>query len=76
MSRRPGSRGHAPRAGEIYFEHYHVGAFARVCAIDAATGTEVVIMGPVTADPRNLEDVALRKLKARLKRAGQGPKGT
>lgn len=70
--RRPAD-GPTPKAGEIYFEHYHVGTFAKVSAIDAATGTEVVIAGPVNADPRALEEVALRKLRARLARDRKGP---
>ena len=38
----------------------------RVCAVDAGTGIEVVIMGPATASQNDLKTLALRKLKARL----------
>ncbi len=55
-------------AGEIYFEFKALGAFVRVSAIDAATGTEVVVMGPVSGRQADLERVALAKLRARLGR--------
>lgn len=57
-----------PRAGEVYFEHITLGAYARVNAIDAATGIEVTVMGPVNSERRLLELTALRKLQLRLKR--------
>jgi hypothetical protein len=40
----------------------------KVAAIDAATGVEVTIMGPVSAAQADLEQLALAKLKARLAR--------
>ena len=39
-------------------------------AIDAATGTEVSVMGPASAAQADLERLALAKLKARLAREG------
>ncbi len=53
---------------EVLFEFTPVGAVVRVAAIDAATGIEVTVMGPVTAARSDLERLALRKLKARLAR--------
>jgi hypothetical protein len=52
----------APR--EVYFEF---GASVRVAAIDALTGIEVTAIGPATAARADLEQLALAKLKARLK---------
>lgn len=43
----------------------------KVIAVDAATGIEVVIMGPVTASQNDLKRVAIRKLKAQLKKASE-----
>lgn len=53
---------------EVYFEFTAVGAAMRVAAIDAETGLEVTIMGPVSASRGDLERLALQKLKARLAR--------
>ena len=55
---------------EVYFEFTVVGATVRVAAIDAQTGTEVIVMGPASASRADLERLALAKLKARLKSAG------
>lgn len=55
--------------GEIYFEFQHVGKAVRVAAIDAKTGTEVVIMGPATASQDELQRVALQKLKTQMAKA-------
>jgi hypothetical protein len=54
--------------GEVYFEFTAIGAVVKVAAIDAATGTEVSVMGPGSAGPSDLEQLALAKLKARLAR--------
>jgi hypothetical protein len=53
--------------GEIYFEFTAIGRSVKVSAIDAATGTEVSIMGPATASRADLQRLALQKLQARLK---------
>lgn len=56
-----------PDSGRIvYFEHTVVGAYVRVAAICAETGTEVVVMGPVGAALHDLERLARRKLERRL----------
>jgi hypothetical protein len=59
----------APR--EVYFEFTQIGASVKVAAIDAATGIEVTVIGPATAAPSHLQQLALAKLKARLARAGE-----
>jgi hypothetical protein len=56
----------ADREGEVYFEFTQVGASVRVAAIDGATGIEVTVVGPASAAARDLERLALAKLKARL----------
>jgi hypothetical protein len=60
-----------PSAGEpreVFFEFTAIGATVKVVAIDAATGTEVSVMGPSSAAQSDLERLALGKLKARLAR--------
>jgi hypothetical protein len=56
--------------GEIYFEFVAVGRHVKVSAIDAATGTEVSVMGPATASQSDLQRLALQKLQARLRSGG------
>jgi hypothetical protein len=53
---------------EVYFEFMAIGSTVRVTAIDSVTGIEVVTMGPKTASQSDLQQLALAKLKARLKR--------
>jgi hypothetical protein len=53
--------------GEVYFEFVAVGRHVKVSAIDAATGTEVSVIGPATASQADLQRLALQKLQARLK---------
>jgi hypothetical protein len=60
--------GSAPKAGEVYFEMTTVGSSVRVAAIDAATGIEVVAIGPASASTAQLQALGLAKLKARLAR--------
>lgn len=55
-------------ASQVYFEFTPVGAVVKVAAIHAATGIEVVVMGPVKAKQADLQRLALQKLKARLAR--------
>ena len=42
----------------------------RVTAVDAATGIEVVVMGPVSASQSDLQKIAVRKLELKLERDG------
>jgi hypothetical protein len=56
---------------EVLIEIVTVGAYAKVAAIDSATGTEVSITGPADAERSTLEAAALRKLEFVLsKRSG------
>lgn len=58
-------------AREVLFEFRRVGTTVRVAAIDAATGTEVTVMGPATASRNDLQRLALNKLKVRLAALGR-----
>jgi hypothetical protein len=53
--------------GAVYFEFTPIGTSVKVVAIDAATGIEVSVVGPVRAAQADLQQLALQKLKARLK---------
>ena len=55
-----------PRDGEVYLEHHTRGAFRRVVAIDATTGIEVSVLGPLNAAPGHLERLAIQKLRRRV----------
>jgi hypothetical protein len=61
----------AEAGGEVYFEFTHVGGSVKVLAIDAATGVEVTVIGPATAAPTQLQQLALAKLKARIARESE-----
>jgi uncharacterized protein DUF6898 len=54
------------KSGEIYFEHLQLGIYHKVVAVDADSGVEVTVMGPARTNPKQLEDVALRKLQMRM----------
>ncbi len=74
MPRKPheGSKGAGQACGargEVYIEFKQVGQTMKVTAVDAATGLEVVIMGPVSAAQSHLQKVAIDKLKMQLKKA-------
>ena len=58
---------------DVYFEFTAIGSAVKVVAIDAATGTEVSVMGPASAAQADLEQLALGKLKARLARDASKP---
>ena len=58
----------ADQPREVFFEFTAIGSVVKVVAIDAATGTEVSVMGPVNAAQSDLERLALGKLRARLAR--------
>jgi hypothetical protein len=61
----------AEARGEVYFELTKVGGSMKVVAIDAATGVEVTVIGPATAAPSHLRQLALAKLKARIARESE-----
>jgi len=58
-------------AREVYFEFTQIGSSVKVTAIDAASGVEVTAIGPATAAPSHLQQLALAKLKARLARESE-----
>ena len=53
---------------EVFIEIVTVGAYAKVSAIDAVTGTEVSIVGPANADRTSLEAAVIAKLEFVLKK--------
>ena len=57
-----------PDRREVYFEFVAIGNVVKVTAIDSQTGTEVSAMGPASSSQADLQQLALQKLKARIKR--------
>jgi len=57
--------------GEVYFEFVQVGQMMRVAAIDAATGTEIIVITPVRASKGHMQQLALAKLRRKLAEAPQ-----
>ncbi|HVY50839.1 MAG TPA: serine hydroxymethyltransferase [Devosia sp.] len=70
----PAGRGSGNPSGraDVYFEFTQIGGQMRVAAIDSRTGTEVIVIAPVTASQIQMQNLALAKLKRRLE---QGPAG-
>ncbi len=58
------------QSGRVLFEFTQLGQQMRVAAIDEATGTEVVVIAPLTATPYQMQQLALGKLRRKL---GQEP---
>jgi hypothetical protein len=56
----------ASSSGEVFFEFRQVGSQMRVAAIDGKTGTEVIVIAPLTATQTQMQNIALAKLKRRL----------
>ena len=56
---------------EVLIEITTVGAYAKVAAIDATTGTEISITGPANADRASLEAAAIKKLEYVLTKNSQ-----
>lgn len=52
--------------GEVYFEFSQIGRQMRVAAIDADSGTEVVVIAPVSATKLQMQQLALAKLRKKL----------
>ena len=59
--------------GEVYFEFVQVGQQMRVAAVDAATGTEVIVITPVSATKLQMQQVALAKLRKKLASSMNAP---
>lgn len=55
--------------GEVYFEFVQLGQQMRVAAIDANSGTEVVVIAPAMATRPQMQQLALAKLRKRLAEA-------
>lgn len=53
-------------AGEVYFEFVQVGQQMRVAAIDADSGTEVIVITPLRANKYQMQQLALAKLRRKL----------
>jgi hypothetical protein len=51
---------------EVLFEFTAIGTVVKVAAIDAASGIEVSVVGPLRASRADLQKLALAKLNARL----------
>ena len=62
------ARMRGPAAHEILIEIVTVGTFAKVSAIDSATGIEVSITGPANAARESLEAAAVAKLEYVMKK--------
>ena len=62
-----------PDRHQVYFEFVAIGNVVKVTAIDSRTGTEVSAMGPASSSQADLQQLALQKLKARLKREQPTP---
>jgi hypothetical protein len=58
----PGGEG----TGRVLFEFTQLGQQMRVAALDEATGTEVVVIAPVTASRIQMQNLAVAKLRRRI----------
>lgn len=52
--------------GEVLFEFVQLGQQMRIAAIDSASGTEVVVVTPVSATRNQMQQLALAKLRRKL----------
>jgi hypothetical protein len=57
-----------PEKREVYFEFTAIGNSVKVTAIDSLTGIEVSAMGPASASQADMQQLALQKLRMRLRR--------
>jgi hypothetical protein len=62
--------GPANGPGDIYVEFSRVGNAVKVAAIDAETGAEAFVIGPLTASRADLQSLAVAKLRRQM--TGQG----
>ena len=58
---------------EVYFEFVQVGQQMRVAAIDAASGMEVIVITPASANKYQMQQIALAKLRRKLGEAPRAP---
>jgi len=54
--------------GQVLFEITVLGPYKKVTAIDPVTAIEVSVQGPKTALQKDLQDLAVRKLKLAIER--------
>ncbi len=55
-----------PLSGAVYFEFVPIGRAVKVIAMCSVTGVEVAIVGDSKAKQKDLERLALRRLKRKL----------
>jgi hypothetical protein len=60
---------------EILFEFQRVGAYVKVTAVDAETGTEVSIVGAANAPEAVLKQQAINRLRFVMEKRQQNPGG-
>jgi len=68
--------------GDVFIELQRNGAYLKCTAIDADTGEEAVVIGPLR-EPESLKRLAVQKLRNKMglkpdapKGGGYGPRGT
>jgi len=66
-----GRNGAGGGGGEILFEFQRVGSYLKVMAIDAATATEVSVVGPASGSLELLKRTAINKLHFVMKREAE-----
>ena len=54
---------------DVYLEFVYLGSYVKVAAIDAESGLEVSIVGPLSTPSVELEKLALKKLEFVRRRA-------
>lgn len=60
--------------GEVFIELQRHGAYLKCTAIDADSGEEAVVIGPLH-EPDSLKRIAVQKLRNKLGQGAQQPKG-
>lgn len=63
------------RDPEVLLEFQRIGSYMKAIAIDAATGTEVSVVGPATGSRELLTRTAVAKLRYVLERNRNAPGG-
>jgi hypothetical protein len=53
---------------EVFFETTRIGPYKKVTAIDSVTGIEVSVQGPVKVSDKDLQQLAINKLKLAVER--------
>ena len=61
--------------GEVFIELQRHGAYLKCTAIDADTGEEAVVIGPLR-EPEGLKRLAVQKLRNKLGQRPQKPQGS